>query len=146
MPRRVKLPTSEMGELQLLLLTGWEEPWACLRGTPFGDLLSTASREAVDHALHKLSRPLVDSLGIPPVGALRKVPEESRVCLLRRPGPNRKACPIQGSECHIEAPKMPWCFEPDGIGDEAVRRAAGLAIEQWRAGVYVVVVTEVENA
>lgn len=146
MPRRVKLPTLEMGEVQLLLLTGWEEPWNRLRGTPFGDQLSVVSREAVDHALHGLSRPLVDSLGIPPVGALRKIPDESRECLLRRRGQNHRPCPLYGPECHVESPKMPWCFEPDGIEDEGVRRAAGLAIEQWRAGVYVVVVTETSNA
>lgn len=142
MSRRVKLPTREMGEVQLLLLTGWEEPWDRLQGTPFGDLLSPVSREVVDHALHKLSRPLVDSLGIPPVGALRKVPEVSKHCWFRRRGENYPACPLRGPECHVLDPKMPWCFEPDGIADETARRAASMAVEQWRAGVYVVVVYE----
>lgn len=138
----MKLSTREMGDLQLLLLTGWEEPWAHLRGTPFGDQLSVVSREVVDHALHRLSRPLVDSLGIPPEGALRKIPEASRLCLRRKRFQNNRPCPLQGPECHVLSPKMPWCFEPDDVESEEVRRAASLAIEHWRAGVYVVVVDE----
>jgi len=100
------------------------------------------SREVVDHALHRLSRPLVDSLGIPPQGALRKIPEASRLCLRRRRFANNRPCPLQGPECHVLATKMPWCFEPDDIEDEAIRRAASMAIEHWRAGVYVVVIEE----
>jgi hypothetical protein len=144
----VKLPTQEMGEVQLMLLNGWEGEWARLRGTPIGELFSVVSREVVDHALHRLSRPLVDSLGIPPEGALRKVPAVSRQCWLRlrRPG-MRRACPLQGPECDIRTTKpLPHCFEPDGIEDEALRRIATQAIELWRQGVYVVVVEETLNA
>ena len=140
MSRRVKLPTQEMGEIQLMLLDGWEEPWALLRDTLIGNQFSMVYREAVDHALHKLSRPLVDSLGIPPDGALRKVPEGSRLCWLRVRQGRQRECPIQGPECDIRSPKMPTCFEPDGFDDEAVRFIAARAIELWREGVYVVVV------
>lgn len=143
MSRLVKLPTREMGEVQLLLLSGWEKNWTVLKGTVFGDLLSVVSREAVDHALHGLSRPLVDVLGIPPEGALRKIPKGQGVCWhrVRRPG-QRRACPIQGAECHLRAEKMPWCFEPT-VDDGEVRRVASKVIELWRQGVYVVVVEEV---
>lgn len=146
MSRLVKLPTQEMGEVQLMLLTGWEGDWAALRSTVFGDQLSVVSRETVDHALHRLSRPLVDNLGIPPVGALRKVPPVSRRCWLRHRRKRQRACPIRGPECHIESSKMPWCFEPDGVEDELVRKMATQAIELWRQGVYVVVVEDCPSA
>jgi len=139
--RRVKLPTQEMGEVQLMLLDDWESPWDLLRGTPIGDQFSVVTREAINHALHRLSRPLVDSLGIPPEGALRKVPAVSRLCWLRlkRAG-MRRSCPLQGPECTIRSPKMPICFEPDGIEDEATRTIATQVIGLWREKVYVVVV------
>jgi hypothetical protein len=142
MSRSIKLITREKGELHLLLLTGWEGEWAILRGTVYGDLLSVISRDVVDHALHGWSRPLVDALGIPPDGALRKVPVAARWCWLKhkRP-PHLRSCPLQGPECHHVAKKMPWCFEPTEA-DDSIRRMAAKAIEQWREGVYVVVVEE----
>lgn len=139
MPRRVKLPTLEMGEVQLFLLDGWEEPWTLLQGTPIGNQISMVTKEAVNHALHRLSRPLVDSLGIPPQGALRKVPLVSQSCWMKRPKGNRRACSIQGPECTIRSPKVPVCFEPDGIEEESLRKVSAQAIELWREGVYVVV-------
>jgi len=138
--RHVKLLTREKGELHLLLLNGWEKNWAVLKGTAYGDLVTVVDKDTIDHALHGWSRPLVDALGIPPEGALRKVPLEARQCWFRekRP-PNDRRCPLQGPECHHASQKMPWCFELTEA-DDALRRAASEAIEQWRAGVYVVVV------
>lgn len=141
MSRRVKLPTLEKGEVQLLLLNGWEKEWAILRDTAFGNLFSVVPHAAVEHALRRLSRPLVDALGIPPEGALRKVPKVSRECLLRRKRTGHRPCPFYDrNQCFPIATKMPWCFEPDGIEDEKIRKMAAQAIELWREGVYVVVV------
>lgn len=148
MPRRVKLPTLEMGEVQLLLLDGWEKEWAVLEGTAFGDQFSTVAHEAVEHALRRLSRPLVDALGIPPAGALRKVPKVSRECFMRlkRAGLPRP-CPLYDRfTCYPTAPEMQWCFEPDGVEDETARKMAARAIELWREEVYVVVVEEKPSA
>jgi hypothetical protein len=141
MPRRVKLPTSEMGDVHLLLVDGWTEGWDVLKDTVFGAQVSVLSREVVDHALHRYSRPLVDALGIPPEGALRKVP---RLCWHRRKrSDNQFACPLYDKhDCQTPSPKMPWCFEPDGGFDETVRKKASEAIELWREGVYVVVMEE----
>ena len=143
MSRRVKLPTLEMGEVQLLLLEGWEKDWALLKGTAFGDLFSEVPHEAVEHALRRLSRPLVDALGIPPEGALRKVPAASRECFMRPRRAGKRPCPLYDRfRCYPTAPEMQWCFEPDAIEDEDVRRMAARAIELWREGVYVVVVVQ----
>jgi hypothetical protein len=138
--RFIKIPTNEMGELRILLIDtepdgSWEPEWEPLRGTIFGDQFSTASREAVEHALHRLSRPLVDALGIPPEGALRRVPVEGRECF------NRRTCKIYlPKHCRLEAKNMPRCFEPDGVASELVRETATKAFEYWRDRVYLVVV------
>lgn len=141
MPRRVKLPTLEMGDVHLLLVDGWTAGWEVLRGTVFGKQISVVSREAVDHALHKLSRPLVDALGIPPEGALRKIP---RQCWHRKKQPDKPyPCPLYDKKaCQATSPDAPWCFEPDDTPDNAVRKKAAELAELWREGVYVVVVED----
>ena len=145
MPRRVKLPTLEMGDVHLWLVDGWTDGWDILRGTPIGDLLSVISRGVINHALHRWSRPLVDALGIPPEGALRKVPQE---CWARRKQPgNLFACPLHDKHaCLVSSPKMPWCFEPDGIEETEIRKKASEAVMLWRDGVYVVIVVEDQYA
>lgn len=141
MPRRVKLPTVEMGDVHLFLVDDWTAGWEVLQGTVFGAQVSVVSREAVNHALHRLSRPLVDSLGIPPEGALRKVPKQ---CWHRRKQSDIPyACPLYDKRtCLTTSPDMPWCFEPEGGFDGVVRKKASEAISLWREGVYVVVVME----
>lgn len=136
----MKLPTREMGEIQLLVTWEkdgkWEAEVEPLRGTRIGDQLSIISQAALDHALYGLSRPLVDALGIPPVGALRKLPVASRDCA------NVQKCPFyEPKNCHPTAKAMPWCFEPGGLSETAQFAAARL-IAEWREGVYVVVVRE----
>jgi hypothetical protein len=139
MARLIKLPTVERGEIVVLAIAErggtWEPDWEPLRGTVYGKQFTLVDRETLEHALRGFSRPLSNALGIPPVGALRKVPKPSRECYTRR------KCPFYAPRhCHPEAAKMPWCFEPDAVKDEKVRKAAAQAIEQWREGVYLVVV------
>ena len=137
MARRMRLPTAERGDIEVLALNGWEPDWAPLEGTAFGNQFTPITREVLDHALHGFSRPLSQALGIPPAGALLKVPKPSRACYAR------SKCPfVEPRHCHPGADKMPWCFEPDDIEDPAVRFAASRAIELWREGVYVLVVTD----
>lgn len=113
----------------------WEPEWEPLRGTVFGDQFSVISKETLEHALKRWSRPLVDALGIPPVGALKKIPVEGRECF------RRGTCRLYNAkQCFPEAKNMAWCFEPDGVADETVRYAATRAFEYWRDGVYLVVV------
>lgn len=129
-----------MGEIRLLLISvekdgSWEAEWEPLRNTVFGDQFSVISKEVVEHALKRWSRPLADALGIPPEGALKKIPEESRACF------RRQVCPLYlPKNCFPEAKNMPWCFEPDGVPDPAIRYAATRAFEYWRDRVHLVVV------
>lgn len=113
----------------------WEAEWEPLRGTVFGDQFSVITKEVLEHALKRWSRPLADTLGIPPIGALKKIPLEGRECF------RRGKCPLYNpKQCFPEAKNMAWCFEPDGVADETVRYAATRAFEYWRDGVYLVVV------
>ena len=141
MSRRVRLPTLEMGDLEVLLISTvgdqWEPEWEPLRGTIFGDQFSVVSKESVTHAFHKLSKPLVKALGIPPKGALKKIPEKSRKCFRRE-----KCILFDPTQCFPEAKNIPWCFEPDGVEPEALRQLATKAIELWRCGVYIIVVQD----
>ncbi len=140
MSRKIKFITKELGDVHLLAIWErggqWEPEWEPLRGTRMGDQFTQIRQAVLDQALIKHLRPLVEALGIPPAGALRKLPLEQRACY------QRNTCALFGKECHPFSPKMPWCFEPEGVADEKVRKATALAIECWREGVYLVVVLE----
>jgi hypothetical protein len=131
-----------MGDLDLYLIyqTGehWEAEWKPLQGDPITELLTVVSLETMTHALKGLSRPLIQSLGIPPEGALRKLPNKK--CYQRGP------CPFYDKKrCQPTAKSMPWCFEPDDIEDVPARKLASSLIKMWREGVYVVVVQQEED-
>lgn len=137
MSRRLKLPTAEMGELELLAVPvragDWGQ-WEDVRASPLGDLVSVVPVEAFDHALRGWSRPLVDALGLPPQGALRKMPRAARQCRLR------KDCIFfDRRKCTPFSKEMPWCYEPDGM--DASPRFTEI-LSSWREGVYVVMVLE----
>lgn len=139
MSRTVKVLTHEMGDLRLHLITSkagvWEEEWRTLQGTVFAESFTQLPHQVLDEGLKGWTKPLVDLLSVPPEGALKKIPPESRVCL------KRFKCPFyEARQCFPEAKKMPWCFEPDGVLDAEVRQQATRAIEYWRDRVYLVVV------
>jgi hypothetical protein len=140
MSRRLTLLTREMGSITLLVYEQrgglWDPELEPLRGTRIGDQIAVLDQATLDHGLHGLSRPLVEALGIPPAGALRKLPGASKQCRLR------STCVFYAQpHCHALAKKMPWCFEPDSLNDEACQ-AATKVIAEWREGVYVVVIKE----
>lgn len=137
MPRQLKLKTHEMGDLDLYLIyqygDDWEEEWRPLQGDPITSLLTVIPQEMMDHALKGLTRPFIKALGIPPEGALRRLP--SSLC------DKRAHCPFyRKKECVPLYKKMPQCFEPSGIADLEARRLAGSLVQMWREGVYLVVV------
>jgi hypothetical protein len=122
-----------MGRIELYLIycvgDEWEEEWRPLQGALD---LPIISKEDMDHALHGWTRPLVDQLGPPPEGMLRKLPS-------RRCG-NEESCPFFDKKtCTPLSKKMPWCFEPEGV---APGNLSGEVIKLWRQKVYVVVVKE----
>jgi len=135
MPRRLKLSTAEMGEVELYLIYDvggtWEETWQPLQGVM--DIPSVA-KETMDHALRGWTRPLVDNLGPPPKGMLRKLSKQAQRCAHEDP------CPFyMPRRCGVLFSKMPWCFEPDGIVPGSL---AADIIKLWRQEVYVVTVQE----
>lgn len=141
MPRQLSLKTHEMGDLELYLIYQygkvWEEEWRPLQGEAITKLLTVVSQEMMDYALKGLTRPFIKVLGIPPEGALRKLPNS--LC------DRRMLCPFyRKKECVPLYKKMPSCFEPAGIEDLEARRLAGDLVRMWREGVYLVVVVHPE--
>jgi hypothetical protein len=139
MPRRLKLSTAEMGMLELQLLYSyqgvWEEDWALLQGSFLAESFTVTTKEVVDHALRGWTKPLVTALGIPPEGALRKLPPTAKVCSSLR------GCPHSGPDCHPLAKKMPWCFVPAGVVAPAEPKASEV-VQLWREGVHIVVLED----
>jgi hypothetical protein len=140
-PRQLNLKTHEIGDLDLYLIYQygeiWEEEWSPLQGQAITKLLTVVSQEMMDHALKGLTGPFVKALGIPPEGALRKLP--NHLC------DRRGVCPFyHKKECLPLYKKMPSCFEPSGIEDLEARRLAGILVRMWREGVYLVVVVHPE--
>lgn len=141
MPRRLKLPTVELGVLELYVIYDydgvWEDAWKPLQGSDLTSLATTVSKDVFDHALHGWSKPFVTALGLAPTGALRKLPVKATVCALR------SNCTFYDkARCVPASAKLPWCFEPDGFDDPEQRRLAAEVVMLWRQGVYVVVVRE----
>lgn len=140
MPRRLKLLPREIGELQLYLIYEtdgvYESYWRPLQGHEVTTLFTRIPQDVLDHALHGYTSPLVKALGIPPVGALRKLPPAARQCV------NHGRCSLYvARDCVPTAAAMPWCFEPGGSEDEQVRKLGAEAIGLWREGVYILVIS-----
>jgi hypothetical protein len=134
-----------MGFLELYLIYDeggvWEQNWRPLQGNEIASLLTTVPKDTIEHALRGWTSPLVKSLGLPPQGALIKLPESARVCTLR------DRCPFYDkARCFPTAKRMPWCYEPDGSEDPEVRRLMSEIVKSWREGVYVVLVQEEHDA
>lgn len=136
MPRRLKLDTKELFRLDLLVIREsdgvWELEWEPLRTTAMAQLFSRVPREALEHALRGWSWPLVSALGLPPEGALHKLPETAKSCQ------DYLTCKLRSAkDCHPLAKKMPWCFHPAGLPPPAEE-----AVRLWREKVYVLVTVE----
>ena len=144
MSRRLKIVAREMGGVELLLIDQmgdvWESEWAPLQGTPLGTMFPVVSDEVMNHAIRGWTKPLVEALGLPPQGALRKLPEEYRACT------HRGRCPTYvPASCSPMHKKMPDCFQPDCV-NEATRTLAYEVLRLWHEGVYIVVVKEAVDA
>ena len=124
-----------MGSIELYLIYDydgvWEEEWRPLQGAMD---LPLVSKEIMDHALRGWTRPLVDNLGPPPKGKLRKLSAVSQKCA------HEKGCPFyEPRRCGVFLSKMPWCFEPAEIFPGNL---SAEIIKMWRKEVYVIVVRE----
>lgn len=135
MPRRLQIPSKEMGTIQLYLIYSysdvWEEEWRGLQGVMD---LPSVTKEVMDHALIGWTKPLVDQLGPPPKGKLLLMPRTARHCA------HEKTCSLfDRKNCSPFEKKMPWCFEPAGLDPLAL---SAEVVKLWRSEVYVVVVRE----
>lgn len=134
----MKLTTVQKGFVEVLRIQEnadgtWEEEWEPLRHTPLASLVSRMSQRNLDHGLVGYTKPFVDALGIPPDGALRKVP--SQECS------SRHRCPFYAKKkCEVSSKKLSWCFKPEGVEGEDGKNAAAQAVFLWRDKVYLVVV------
>jgi hypothetical protein len=143
MPRRLKLNTKELGYVEMYLIYStddvWEAEWRPLQGSGIGDLFTVVTKEVMDHAMWGFSKPLVTALGLPPSGALRKIPEPQ--C------PKRNDCPFyEPKDCIPTGRNLPHCYEPGGLTADAARTLAFEAVRLWREGVYIALVKEVTRA
>lgn len=135
MPRQLKLMIPEMGgvvDLYLIYQTAgvWEEEWRSAQHAALD--LPKVSKEIMDHALIGWTRPLVQALGPEPKGRLRLLPTEAKGC------EHASTCSLYIKEhCGALLKKMPWCYEPKGMGSKAAE-----VIKMWRDEVYVVVVED----
>lgn len=143
MPRRLKVSTREMGMVELYLIYAkgeeWEEEWRPLQGTDVASLFTVVTKEVMDHALWGYSKPLVAALGLPPPGALRKMPHQQ--CSAR------VGCPLYDPpDCVPTGKNLPHCFRPEGLPSDESRWLAFEAVRLWREGVYIAVVKEAADA
>lgn len=139
MPRRLKVPTAEMGPLELYLIyqygDAYEPTWKPLQGHPLTSLFTVVPEDTMAHVLKGFSRPFVQALGLPPVGCLRKIPTDYRECA------HKAECQFYDPKvCLPTAKKLPNCYQLTGV--EAVAAQLGHEVVfYWREGVYIVVVT-----
>lgn len=132
MPRRLRVRTREMGDVEVWLLRPDEPEWLALATTPVADLVTRMPRTALEHALRGWSRPFVNAVGLPPPGASRKLPKVHHECGLR------KRCAMwRNASCRLLAVDVPVCFEPDGLPPAATE-----VVRLWREGVYVMLTLE----
>ena len=134
MPRRLSLPSPELIRMELYFIYSyagtWEIQWHPLQGSIE---LPIISKEVGDHALRGWTKPLVDKLGPPPEGMLRKLPSQD--CAYE------KTCTFFDERwCKALSKRTPWCFEPMGFA--AVGTLAAEIVRLWKDNVHIVVVEE----
>jgi hypothetical protein len=135
----LKVQTAEMGPLDLYLIyqygAEYEPTWRPLQGNPLTTLFTVVPETTMAHALKGFSRPLVQSLGLPPAGCLRKVPNACRECA------HREECQFyDAASCFPAAKKLPNCYQPSGV-EPLSAQLGHEVVFYWREGTYIVVVT-----
>jgi hypothetical protein len=105
---------------------------APLRDTPWGKLLPIVSGPVLSHALHGYHSPLMQELGAHPHHLSKRIPKGYRRCRMY------DNCVMAHAQCHPN-PKMPDCFSPPGVGNDALLAAATVA-QAWAEGRYVLIV------
>lgn len=139
---RFSIKSKEWGKTKILRpLPQPDEPWgvlACLKETPWGDLISVVSGDSLSHALHGHVTPFMNELGREPSASLRLVPTTHRTCSL-----SKSCITYEAAICH-PCSKLPACYEPPFLETAEQRSAAHAVVLAWKEGRYVIVVGEGE--
>ena len=106
---------------------------ACLRGTPWGDLLPVIKGEDLSHALHGRAGPMMRSILSPPHALLRKIPEDYRLC-----SQHKQCVSFDKNQC-FPCLKVPVCYAAPKLSEEQ-QVAANAVVLAWKEGRYVIVV------
>lgn len=112
------------------------ELWGCLaplRGTPWGDLISVVPGEALSHAFHGYTKPLLECIGPAPAALLRKIPEPYRKCAMLGNCINASI-----KDCQ-PVPALPDCYDPPEAGGVMEKMLVTAVVLSWRDGYYVIV-------
>jgi len=111
---------------------------SCLQDTVWGGQIQVVPGDALSHALHGWSLPLVKVLGVPPLVRAARIPEKEGRCALY------PTCLIKRPHCR-PGEKTPDCYEAPLDDLDASLRASLVALA-WRDGLYVVVVEGKEHS
>jgi hypothetical protein len=133
----VQLPDKTYGEMKVAIaIPRPDDNWgvlAPLRDTLWGGFIATVSGEAMAHARHGFSAPLMREIGPHPQERARRMSDAEGRCA------NFEGCAGAAPVCR-PGRKLPDCYEPPGIRDVDTLRLVAAVSLAWRDGWYVIVV------
>ena len=111
---------------------------APLKETPWGDEIWTVPGEAMSHALHGWTVPLLRVLGTPPRARAVRMSEKDGRCSLH------ETCVMAKDYCR-PSPQLPDCYEAP-LKDVRAAHLATLVALAWKEGRYVLLVEGEEHS
>lgn len=115
-----------------------EGPWGVLRplkGTSWGEQISTVSGEALSHALHGEPKFLREQLGRPPIQQAKRLPVAQAMCLHSQ----MQECAFAKPHCRPGSGKLPDCYTAPSE-DAKMQSILWAVARAWDDGRYVFVV------
>lgn len=113
-------------------------PWGALTplmGSSWSGQIPVVSGEILSHALHGLSKPLWEALGVPPRVRALRVALKARRCVEYQ----ERVCEHASAVCVPGSSKLPGCYVAP-FPDLDLRRVASEVGKAWDEGRYVFVV------
>jgi len=136
--RQIDLFDTPYGDLKFTLpVPRAGEPWGVmlpLKETPWAKLIPIVTGDALSHALHGNTKPLMSVVGRPPRHQGKQLQVHERHCKLLG------TCTLhEYSRCYVGSGDLPGCYVAPLLGPEAAMLALVVAMA-WNEGRYVVVV------